>query len=245
MTMSLRSYRKTLKIQSTVYYCIWMMLMILTSSASSFSSVRVFQPFLVWKHAKIADECPGKNCLHVQKELRKIYTLHASAEVSPNSIVDGRRYHAVNGIQCVEVTINIEGLGPVTILEATAEAQEDLVNMALEEDVDETANTLHAGDPYGAVLWPAASAVAAHLLQSPQPLTSVLELGAGTGLVSIAAKLSGAHTVIATDYEDIPLQLLEYAASHLNLNCHDDSTAETTNSLDIQTCKSFSSDDAT
>jgi hypothetical protein len=237
--MSLRSNRKILKFQSAAYYCIWMMLMTLTSSTLSFSSVRVFQPFLVRKNAKVADECPEKSSLRVQKELRKKHLLHASAEVSPNSIVDGRRYHAVNGIQCVEVTINIEGLGPVTILEATAEAQEDLVNMALEEDVDEAANTLHSGDPYGAVLWPAASSVAAHLLQSSRPLTSVLELGAGTGLVSIAAKLGGAHMVIATDYEDIPLQLLEYAATHLNLNCHEDSGRKTTNSLDIQTCKSF------
>jgi len=105
-------------------------------------------------------------------------------------------------------------VGNVNILEATAESQEDLINMALEED----------GDPYGTVLWPSALTVASYLLTRVGSTTtantlnglSVLELGAGTGLVSLVASLSGAKMVIATDYEEAPLKLLKYAATHLN-----------------------------
>lgn len=45
---------------------------------------------------------------------------------------------------------------------------------------------------------------------------SILELGAGTGLASIAASLGGASRVLATDYEQLPLHLFEYAINHLN-----------------------------
>jgi predicted nicotinamide N-methyase len=111
-------------------------------------------------------------------------------------------------------------------LEATAESQEVLVDMALALDEGEVNadQKLKSGDPYGAVLWPAASAVANHLLDfsdrssSDLPLLglTVLELGAGTGLVSIAASLGGASSVLATDYEPVPLKLLDYAQTHLN-----------------------------
>ena len=72
-------------------------------------------------------------------------------------------------------------------------------------------------DPYGSVLWPAASAIAMHLLENIPDLSEkvVLEVGTGTGLVSIAAAQAGAKC-IATDYEEVPLQLLSYAANSLN-----------------------------
>lgn len=142
-----------------------------------------------------------------------------------------RRIHNVDGIKCTEVTINLEVVGPVTVLEATAESQEELVRMALDEDAPVHLNqhTLKSGDPYGAVLWPAASAIANYILTTTFPQSqdhrsplfplrgmSILELGTGTGLVSIAAYLGGASRVIATDYEEIPLRLLRYASSKLN-----------------------------
>ena len=131
-------------------------------------------------------------------------------------------YHVVDGIECREVTIDIQTVGPVTILEATAKSQSELVDMALALDEDElmNRNQLQAGDPYGAVLWPAASTISNYLLTQCGSLEgkTILELGTGTGLVSIVASLGGAAKVIATDYEPIPLRLLEYARTNLNKN---------------------------
>ena len=141
--------------------------------------------------------------------------------------VRGQPTHVVDGISCREVSIDLPIVGIVTVLEATAESQESLVDMALaldEKELPTEGQMLSAGDPYGAVLWPAAWAVANHLLTSPEiakeksssnkPLSglSILELGTGTGLVSIAAALGGA-TVVATDYEPLALKLTEYAAT--------------------------------
>ena len=129
-------------------------------------------------------------------------------------------FHVVDSIECREVTIDIQVVGPVTILEATAKSQEDLVDMALALDEDELTapNQLQAGDPYGAVLWPAASAISDYLLTQCGSLEgiTILEVGAGTGLVSLAASLGGAAKILATDYEPIPLRLLEYAQAKLN-----------------------------
>jgi len=144
--------------------------------------------------------------------------------------------HIVNGINCVEmkIALNSSIISSVTVLEATASSQEDLVNLALNFDETEDeellesqplnsnnlALDLNSGDPYGAVLWPASSAVAEHLLSFSSSLEglTILELGAGTGLVSIVAAMAGANDVISTDYELIPLKLLEYAAENLNKN---------------------------
>ena len=149
---------------------------------------------------------------------------------------------SVNGVECRTVGIDI-GVGVVDrvhILEATAASQDTLVDMALEIDDDDDddeqddgshssdmhgtkqrtkqENQLKEGDPYGFVLWPAASAVASYLLSECGELhnKTILEVGAGTGLVSIAASMARASSVLATDYESAPLELLRYAAQHLN-----------------------------
>lgn len=132
--------------------------------------------------------------------------------------------HNVNGIMCREVDIDVDKVGTVTVLEATAESQDDLVNSALLMDGDDEVRnegpTLNSGDPYGAVLWPAASATANYIMERNYISSnmSILELGAGTGLVSLAAALAGASQIMATDYEQIPLDLLQYASKHTNNN---------------------------
>ena len=145
--------------------------------------------------------------------------------------------HNIQGIECREVQIHLDVVGTVVILEATADSQNDLVDMALltEEEVasmsidSDKANDilrLTSGDPYGAVLWPAASAVANHLFTAKDMIVNgktlqemtMLELGAGTGLVSISASLGGVPKIMSTNYEYVPLQLLTFAASNINLN---------------------------
>lgn len=166
---------------------------------------------------KAAPQPSGRNdALHEAKPHLSVLSLSSS--------------HVVDGITCREVTINVEFVGPVTILEATADSQDSLVDMALAMDEDEGPNQLQSGDPYGAVLWPAASSISNYLLANcskimdsheedemlPLSGLSILELGTGTGLVSLASSLGGASKIIATDYEKVPLKLLNYAQHNLN-----------------------------
>lgn len=142
----------------------------------------------------------------------------------------------VHGIQCRQVHIPVQNIvGDIIILEATAASQDELVEMACatDEELQEQRLTMmdpstddgaiqkktwiQHGDPYGAVLWPASSAVSDYIMtnMSVKGLT-ILELGTGTGLCALTAALGGASKVLATDYEDIPLRLLEYAAEVVN-----------------------------
>ena len=128
----------------------------------------------------------------------------------------------VDGMQCRPIYVEEFN---VTILEATAEQQDILVGWALMEDDDDdndsltaalmTDHPLPSGDPYGAVLWPAARTLARHIVGKIQG-KRVWEVGVGTGLVSMAVAQAGASYVYATDYETVPLQLLTYAATHIN-----------------------------
>jgi hypothetical protein len=63
-----------------------------------------------------------------------------------------RQYSTVLGIDCVHVTVTLPGVGPVTILEATAESQDMLVDLALleEDNILDNNLSLSTGDPYGA-----------------------------------------------------------------------------------------------
>lgn len=126
-------------------------------------------------------------------------------------------HHCVDGIDCREIVNQLPTIGTVVILEATAASQDKLVDLALEEG-DDLDFKLDSGDPYGAVLWPAASAVATYLIEHDMLAgRTVVELGTGTGLVALAATMAGANRVIATDYESIPLRLLSYASQELNV----------------------------
>jgi predicted nicotinamide N-methyase len=155
---------------------------------------------------------------------RRSFLLKAS-NIADVSSLEG--HHVVNDILCREIPIDLPTVGRITILEATTESQEELVHMALlleEEFLQQQNPKLQAGDPYGSVLWPAAWAVANYLLNnSTIDLSSctLLELGTGTGLVSMAAALGGA-TVLATDYEPLALELTDYAARtfhNLEIQC--------------------------
>jgi predicted nicotinamide N-methyase len=128
-----------------------------------------------------------------------------------------------------------------------------------------TTSAAKVQDPYGSVLWPAASAVATYLMTTVIAPTMwvggggtdddaqrrrqihVLELGCGTGLVSMTVAVAyqeamirrrqqqreplelsattnlnttrpqmAALSILATDYEVLPLQLVQYAAQHYN-----------------------------
>lgn len=112
-------------------------------------------------------------------------------------------------VECRPVYVSALNL---TVLEATANAQDVLVNSVLEEE----SGLLPSGDPYGMVVWPAAAALGRHLSERDLSGRCVWEVGSGTGVVSIAAAQQGALSVYATDYESLTLKLLEYAAYEMN-----------------------------
>ena len=72
-----------------------------------------------------------------------------------------------------------------------------------------------AADPFGLACWPAARVLAEALLER-RPSASIVELGAGTGLVSLAAAAGGLRCV-ATDVSDEPLALLRASAAAQSL----------------------------
>ncbi|GFH55815.1 hypothetical protein CTEN210_12291 [Chaetoceros tenuissimus] len=144
--------------------------------------------------------------------------LHYSSSFLQTLATPTESLHNVNGIICREVPIEIANIGTLKILEATAESQDALVEIACateQELQNQISFKVNSGDIYGSVLWPAASAVSDHLQSIDLDNKIVLELGTGTGLCALSAALSGAKCVLATDYEEIPLDLLRYAIDHL------------------------------
>jgi predicted nicotinamide N-methyase len=71
----------------------------------------------------------------------------------------------------------------------------------------EAMETEHSGageaPPFWAAAWPGGQALARYLLDTPQTVSSrrVLDLGAGSGLVAVAAVLAGATSVLASDVD--------------------------------------------
>lgn len=79
--------------------------------------------------------------------------------------------------------------------------------------LDERAATAEAdGIPYWAQLWPAARALAAYLVAVPLGGVTVLELGCGSGLAGLAARLGGAAAVVQTDVAPDALELARRSA---------------------------------
>lgn len=141
------------------------------------------------------------------------YTFHApnaygALQTRLFSQGDASATHLVDSFLCSEVRVNfnVRGIDSIVILEANAEAQEALINIALNEE-----SIAAEEDPYGSVLWPSAKTVSMRLLELDLKGKTVLELGTGTGLVSLTASLSGAKSVLATDYSRFSLSLLEKA----------------------------------
>lgn len=92
------------------------------------------------------------------------------------------------------VTVNDDvRVGDATINVIRPRSAEDLI--------DEAAFERDERLPYWAELWPSSTVLANFVMGDRRPRGSAIELGAGIGLVSIAAALAG-HEVLATDYYD-------------------------------------------
>jgi predicted nicotinamide N-methyase len=131
--------------------------------------------------------------------------------ISTNNGVAVSSPHFIDSYSFTEVAVAVPGLDhPVKILEATAESQEALIDAAFAAEV--SADSWES-DPYGSVLWPAAYSVSVRLLQLEELQSlSILELGTGTGLVSLSAALGGARSVLATDFSPLTCRAVAAAS---------------------------------
>jgi predicted nicotinamide N-methyase len=71
-------------------------------------------------------------------------------------------------------------------------------------------------DPYAGILWPSSIALARALLPEIEAGAYVIDAGAGTGLISLAAARRGAH-VLALDHDPVALELLAAGAARQSL----------------------------
>ncbi|HSJ15184.1 MAG TPA: methyltransferase domain-containing protein [Longimicrobiales bacterium] len=71
-------------------------------------------------------------------------------------------------------------------------------------------------DPYAGLIWPASIGAARVLLPELRPGLTVLDAGAGTGVVSLAAAAAGAR-VTALDYDATALALVRASAARIDL----------------------------
>lgn len=91
-----------------------------------------------------------------------------------------------------------------------------LLEAADSNEATEAFRALGHQDPFGSKAWPSAYLVAERLLSEEvfrdNSSASVLELGCGTGLVSLAALIGGATNVLATDQAKVNLDLAQKSA---------------------------------
>jgi predicted nicotinamide N-methyase len=73
--------------------------------------------------------------------------------------------------------------------------------------------------PYWAFAWPGGQALARHLLDHPALVAgkAVLDIGAGSGIVSIAAKQAGASRVTAAEIDDFAIAAIRLNAALNNV----------------------------
>ena len=140
--------------------------------------------------------------LHLVKGIRRSFT-------NPRLVSRLYQTYKINGYECNEVLIQIDDY-KIKILEANMNTQEELINLAIENE----GNSITKDDVYGIVLWPAAKVVARKLI-SDYKLDNlrVCEIGSGTGLVSLAVAMAGKNVqeVYATDYNPFCIELINKA----------------------------------
>jgi predicted nicotinamide N-methyase len=90
---------------------------------------------------------------------------------------------------------------PTLVPEVILHLADDVV--ALWEAIEQERGTPPTDPPFWAAAWPGGQALARYVLDTPASVAgrSVVDLGAGSGLVAIAAALAGASRVTASDVD--------------------------------------------
>jgi predicted nicotinamide N-methyase len=90
---------------------------------------------------------------------------------------------------------------PSCVPEVRLHVADDVV--ALWEAMEDREGGAGLAPPFWAAAWPGGQALARHVLDAPDVVAgrAVLDLGAGSGLVALAARLAGARSVLASDVD--------------------------------------------
>ena len=90
---------------------------------------------------------------------------------------------------------------PSSVPEVRLHVADDVV--ALWEAMEAADGGAGESPPFWAAAWPGGQALARYVLDTPAAVTgrAVLDLGSGSGLVALAARLAGARSVLASDVD--------------------------------------------
>ncbi|HEX3487496.1 MAG TPA: 50S ribosomal protein L11 methyltransferase [Micropepsaceae bacterium] len=105
-------------------------------------------------------------------------------------------------------------LSPSIVPEIKLHLAGEVMNLWTETEAQSSALAFgveHLPPPYWAFAWPGGQAVARYILDHPAEVAgqAVLDFGAGSGLVAIAAAKAGANPVIAAELDPLALAAME------------------------------------
>jgi predicted nicotinamide N-methyase len=107
---------------------------------------------------------------------------------------------------------------PPIVPEIKLHLASEVMNLWTETEAHSAANAsgiAHLPPPYWAFAWPGGQAVARYVLDHPETVAgkAVLDFGAGSGLIAIAAAMAGASPVIAAEIDPLALAAMELNAA--------------------------------
>lgn len=110
------------------------------------------------------------------------------------------------------IAANTRLLSPPLVPEIRLHLAEESV--PIWQKTEEELGEMNVPPPFWAFAWAGGQALARYLLDNPQLVAgaSVIDLGAGSGLTSIAAKLAGARVVLAADIDAFSLAAIRLNA---------------------------------
>ena len=112
------------------------------------------------------------------------------------------------------IRANTKLIAPPLVPEISLQLAEE--SLPIWRRTEEELGAMNVPPPYWAFAWAGGQAVARYLLDQPSIVAGrrVLDLGAGSGLTSIAAAMSGAIAVTAADIDEVAIAAIAINASH-------------------------------
>jgi len=203
------------------FYCILLVLLCEVSSSLAFSPlgssrslISLTPPFVIISSLHCGDNIPLKRKEESLPEIRQYdpkFTQRLEAKLTPGNIPIVSRTVSISGSDDDDYA----GIPNVVIWELKEPSVS--INAWCIDEPDDTVS-----DPFGVVAWPGSVTASRELIKCGDNgirNTTVLVLGAGTGVEAQVAALMGASRVIATDANELTLRLLRHGAEMAGLDC--------------------------